>query len=171
MHLAALFSRVLLVIPLALSTVPGCDALTGASPAPTPPTTLDEARSRWEARGFTDYCYRFERSCFCSPSHLSATVMVRRDTVAALHDVRANGTPIEETEDAFDREMARSIEQLFALIEAADRTTIDSVAVTYDAQYGHPTMLHVDPFHAMATDDMTIAAHRVTALAACSATD
>lgn len=160
-----LIARLLLFFLLAGGTVPACDALTDASPSPpSAPTTLDEAWARWSASGFEAYRYRFERTCFCSPSHVSALVTVRGDTVAALDDVRANGTPIQKTAYAFDREMARSIEQLFDLIRAAERTTIDSVAVTYDAQHGHPTRLFVDPLQAMTTEDITYTARDITAI-------
>ena len=84
--------------------------------------------------------------------------------MAALDDVRANGTPIQETTYAFDREMARSIEQLFDLIRAAERTTIDSVAVIYDAQHGYPERLFVDPLQAMTAEDVTYAVRDVTAI-------
>lgn len=158
-----LLPRLLLVFLLAGGTVPACDALTDAAPSsPAGPTTLDAAWSRWSANEFTAYRFRFERACFCSPTHVSARVTVRGDTVAALDDVRANGTPIQKTDYAFDREMARSIEQLFDLIRAAERTTIDSVAVTYDAQRGYPEHLFVDPLQAMATEDVTYAVRGVT---------
>lgn len=160
-----LIPRILCVLLLAGGTVPACDALTDAAPSsPSAPTTLDAAWSRWSANEFEAYRFRFERTCFCSPAHVSARVTVRGDTVAALDDVRANGTPIENTSFAFDREMARSIEQLFDIIRAAERTTIDSVAVTYDAQHGHPERLFVDPLQAMTAEDVTYAARDVTAI-------
>ena len=136
--------------------------LSNTSSSPDPPATLDEALSRWSARGFDAYRFRFERTCFCSPPRVTALVTVRSDTVAALDSVRANGTPIQDTDFAFDREMARSIEQLFDLVRAARRTTIDSVAVTYDARDGHPRRLFVDPLQAMTAENVTYVARDVT---------
>lgn len=158
-----LLPRLLLLALLAVGTAPACDTLSDAPPPPTPPATLDEALSRWSAHGWDAYRFRFERVCFCSPPRVSALVTVRGDTVAALDSVRANGIPIQNTDFAFDRKMARSIEQLFDLIQAAERTTIDSVAVTYDAQRGYPKQLFVDPLQAMATEDVTYVVRDVTA--------
>lgn len=158
-----LLFRLLFLAALVAHALPACDTLSGPTP-PSAPTTLDEAQAQWAANGFAAYRYRFERTCFCSPAHLSARVTVRGDTVAALDDVRANGTPIQDTHHIVDRDMTRSIEQLFDIIRAAERTTIDSVAVTYDARYGHPKTLFVDPLQAMSSEDITYEAHDITAI-------
>lgn len=158
-----LLFRILFFITLAIGTIPGCDALSGTAP-PDEPTTLEAAQTRWASHGFAAYRYRFERTCFCSPAHLSARVTVQGDTVTALDDIRANGAPIQKTDYVVDRDMVRSVEQLFDLIRAAERTTIDSIAVTYDARYGHPKTLFVDPLQAMTSEDITYKAHTITAI-------
>lgn len=41
---------------------------------------------------------------------------------------------------------------------------MDSIAVTYDARYGHPEMPFVDPLRAMTSEDITYEAHTITAI-------
>lgn len=161
----------MLSVVLAVTAVPACDGLTGAPEPPPPPQTLEAAQARWNAAGPDAYCFRFERSCFCSPAHVSATAIVRADTVAALRDVRANGVPIEATDYAFERTMAKSIEQLFGLLCQAEHGMIDSVSVAYDAEQGYPSTLFVDPLQAMADEEITYSVQHVRPLAAPDETD
>lgn len=145
----------LLLAGLLVGLVASCDGLSDGAATQTTPRTLEDALDRWHNQDITAYRFRFARSCFCAPSHLSATVAVRGDTVFAVESVRANGTPIEETDHRFDLNTTQSIEQLFDLISAAERGTIDSVSVTYDDQLGFPSELFVDPLRAMADEEIT----------------
>lgn len=154
----------LLLVPLLFGSLSTCDTLSGTSPPPSPPASLEEALERWTTRDFDDYRFRFERSCFCSPTRLSATVLVRGDTVSAVDSVWANGAPIEETDHAFNPATVKTIDQLFDLIRAADQGRIDSVAVEYDAALGFPSSLFVDPLQAMADEEVTYSARAVHAL-------
>lgn len=158
LHLLLLLGLILCV------SAPACDALNGTSAPSTPPSTLAEAEARWAAQGFDVYQYRFTRTCFCSPERLSATITVHDGTVAALDDISANGVSIAATRYAFRSEMAWSIEQLFGLLRDAKRGRIDSVAVTYESEWGYPRSLFVDPLQAMSGEEVTFSARAVRAL-------
>ena len=80
---------------------------------------------------------------------------MRDDSVVAVHDIQADGVPIEQTDHRFNPETVRSINQLFALIRAARHGRLDSVSVTYDEQLGFPTELFADPLRAMTDEEIT----------------
>src|SRR5262245_41987656 len=53
---------------------------------------LAMARARWESQHLSDYMFRVQRTCYCRPRVLSATIVVRGDSVDLVTDVSADGS-------------------------------------------------------------------------------
>jgi hypothetical protein len=115
----------MLLVVLVLLASSGCverrpvvddgDGIIGGSPE----KRLAAARALWDKRRITTYTYRIERTCYCDPGQLQATVHVVDGRVAFVADVRGNGFPMDPVING--KPIAfHTVEELFDIIERAD---------------------------------------------------
>lgn len=115
------------------------EAARRAALAADPPTTLTEARARWEAEGPTEYRYRME----VTPAGITRDVAVDVvNGVATLlpHPQAAEAERIGITLPEPEPEWVATVEELFALAEQADPT----VLAKFDPVFGYPTAFRID---------------------------
>jgi hypothetical protein len=109
--------------------------------------SVDQMLEDWRSKGFRKYDYRFQRTCFCSPFNLSATVTVNDGEVVAVSNVQSNGEPITPP----DLSQFRSIEELFALVKD-EAPKADFLAVEIDDSLQFPSFIDID-YYVLAADD------------------
>jgi hypothetical protein len=125
--------RALSVSALAVAAA-GCDLLGIGGPE----GELHDQRAAWEALGIHDYSVTMQPQCYCPPEAIrTAVVQVRADTVLDVQDP-ATGEP-----PAF-RQLYRTVEGLFDLIQDAFDRNAESVDVTYDEILHFPTNIAID---------------------------
>lgn len=128
--------RPVLIALLAL-LLPACNLIPdGIGEPEDPPENYVEAQELWESKGLDDYRFDFERWCFCGPSTLSATVIVRQDTVYDFKDLVGDGERIDADEYDIDRDHFLSVEELFVRIEETDPELRQELR--FDAELGYP---------------------------------
>lgn len=119
---------------------------------------LDEARRRWTAQGFTSYEYRLTQLCFCP-------VEVVRPYIVRVHDGTVVDVRDAETGAAapsFYR--ARTVPELFEVIDDALDRNADSLVVEYHAQFGYPTRITIDYDRQTADEELGLRAEALAPL-------
>jgi hypothetical protein len=107
-----------------------------------------DVRKEWTAHAFTNYQFRFTRTCACNPSTLSGTVTVNAGKVVAVTDAQdASGSPILNP----DLTQFLSIEDLFDLAQR-DENVADVFAIAFDQTLFFPKSIQID-YEAQAIDD------------------
>jgi hypothetical protein len=132
----------LLPAAAALATALGSGCSGGLSPSELrgERAELNVARSRWASRGPGSYRYQFQYLCFCSASLVTPVeIEVRGGRVAAVTDP-ASGRP---AAPAAGRPTP-TVEELFAVVEAALDRDVDWMDVQYDLVLGYPTVIRID---------------------------
>ncbi len=112
------------------------------------------ARQRWEARGPAEYTVREHVSCYClCPGPF--TLIVREGEPPGVTDVQPHpGIPDEELEAAA-RQCARTVDQLFDLLESQVGEA-DRFHAEYDAELGYPTLIEIDPERRIADEEIHV---------------
>jgi hypothetical protein len=82
-------------------------------------TRLASARELWTTKHITTYSFRVERTCFCDPRRLVATVHVVEGRVASVDSVLGDGVSIEPVLQGQALNLF-TIEELFEMIERED---------------------------------------------------
>ena len=88
----------------------------------------------WRSLSLHDYTVDQRRWCFCPHAGETVRIGVRSDTIAGI--MRLSDTT------AVTYPFFLPVDSLFAII---DRSTTDSLVVRYNAQYGYPEFLDVNP--------------------------
>lgn len=99
---------------------------------------LEVAEERWTRRGFTDYSFEMQRSCFCPPELTGwSRVEVAGSSVQRVV-LLSSGEVITDSRRGFWPTM----EELFKSIhEAAGAEWVERVELEFDATLGFPTMI------------------------------
>lgn len=104
--------------------------------------------AKWKVSAPAHYQYKQTQSCFCPLTY---------------YQIEAEGgTVIKETSSpgAVETPPARlqrhSIDSLFALIKKSQDDNVDRLHVTYDARFGFPIEVHVDPMAQAVDEEYTI---------------
>lgn len=125
-------------------------ALAPVLAACSPASALEQNRLKWADQQISHYRFNVAISCFCAfRSQMPLTIEVQDGKIVSIDT--ADGSPIVEVTRATFEE-AGTVENLFALIEAAQKSGADELTVVYDATYGFPSQISIDPIK-NATDD------------------
>jgi hypothetical protein len=102
---------------------------------------LEASRAQWEERGVRDYTYTIRRACECEPADPGpARVEVRCGETAFVGSVEGGPRVRREAFDSLD-----NFRELFDRVQAEMDTKPDELKAEYDAEWGYPVYLHVDP--------------------------
>lgn len=119
---------------------------------------LQAARRRWEAQGFTSYEFRLTQLCFCHPAVVRPYIIrVHDGAVINVRDAETGAAP-----PAFYR--ARTVPELFGVIDDALDRDADSLDVEYHAQFGYPTLITIDYETQVADDELGLRAEALVPL-------
>jgi hypothetical protein len=136
---ARALSRVLLVGAAVL--LAACDGSLSPSQLRATRSELNVARRRWTAQGPARYRYRFQYLCFCPASLVTPVeIEVRDGRVASVVDPTTGQPP-----PASPGRPTPTVEELFAVVEAALDADVDWLDVQYDIVLGYPAVIRVDP--------------------------
>ena len=106
-----------------------------------PEEELKANRARWEERGVADYGYTIFRACECEPEDAGpARVEVRGGETASVESVEGGPEIRREAFDSLD-----NFRELFRRVQAEMDAEPDELMAEYDAEWGFPVHLHVDP--------------------------
>ncbi len=92
---------------------------------------------QWKSHALTDYTIDQYRMCFCADGGITMRVVVRGGTV---YSVTRLSDSVQLSPPASSRYL--SVDSLFAIIR---RPGSDSLFVTYDAQFGYPDFVDINP--------------------------
>jgi hypothetical protein len=124
------------VICLALE---GCVVFLGPSDKDDIVRDLVRARALWNVNGVSDYEVIARTLCFCGYGGERVRVVVRDGNVTSA--VVVSTGRVLTVQEAIQY---RPIEQLFDVIEAAERADAHSIEARYDPHYGYPTYFFID---------------------------
>ena len=150
--IAIMKNRVLISAILPLLLLTGC-AIFGEDDDP---SEVAQQRRQWERLGIDAYEYDLTIFCFC-PHVDPVRVQVRADTVFSVILVET-GAPVEEPF------RARTIDELFDVIEDAVAQKADQLDVEYDEAFGYPSRIYVDYRITIADEEMTFVAENLRPL-------
>ncbi len=145
-------NRVLISAILPLLLLAGC-AILGEDDDP---SEVAQQRRQWERLGFDAYEYDLTIFCFC-PHVDPVRVQVRADTVFSVTLVET-GAPVE---DPF---RARTIDELFDVIEDAVAQEANQLDVEYDEAFGYPSRIYVDYRINVIDEEVTFVAENLRSL-------
>lgn len=130
---------------LMLALLPSCSIL---DPDDGERDRLADARARWAAQGADDYTFRLQRgSCECLPEWMHPLrIRVMDGVVAEVTDLTAGTTMVAD-------ERARTVAELFALVEDLLDRGASQLSVVYHASLGYPTSIAWDVDRAIADDE------------------
>ncbi len=115
-----------------------------------------QQRRQWERLGIDAYEYDLTIFCFCA--HVDPVrVQVRADTVFSAILVET-GVPVEESF------RARTINELFDIIEDAVAQEADQLDVEYDEAFGYPSRIYVDYRITVLDEEITFVAENLRSL-------
>ena len=132
-HVFPLFAVIAI---MALTLMPGCSLVQSGVQR-----DLNAARDKWERSGIDDYEYHLRVLCFCPPNNTFPVIIKVQNGVNL--SVEYAQEPKEVTNDFF--KPLDTIDKLFGIIQNAIDTGADSLIVEYDATYGYPKSIEIDP--------------------------
>ncbi|HVK05608.1 MAG TPA: DUF6174 domain-containing protein [Armatimonadaceae bacterium] len=111
--------------------------------------TFRAYRELWERTRPTDYRYTFERSAFAPPETLRKVVIVVRGGRTVSVTPFDEGAPIDRSAyTPYD-----TIEELFDVLEDADRKGAYEILTAFDIEYGYPAQVRIDYKQELADDE------------------
>lgn len=109
--------------------VPACDLAHESQPS----TPID----RWKALGLSDYSIDQQRACFCLEGGSVMRLSIRGDSVARVVRLSDSTEILPPISTSY-----LTIDSLFGIVRSHQ---YDSIVVRYNADYGYPEFLDVDP--------------------------
>lgn len=101
-------------------------------------------KNKWEALAIDSYSYTFEISCFC----IREFTQPKAVQVVNGELKMVNGLPYNKDEHSG----ILTIDQLFNVIEKAQKDNVHTLEVTYDPEKGYPATVYID-WEAMIADE------------------
>jgi len=143
---------------LLLATL-ACAALAAAAQ----PADLKAARIAWRAAKLVDYEYGYRKFCACHPDSPPETVVTVRggEVVGVRH--RPAGSTNEVPARAGSLQYYWTIDELFELIESAQRRGAQ-VRANFDRERGFPTEIHIDYDRNAIGDELDVVLTTVSAV-------
>jgi hypothetical protein len=123
------------------------------------PSTIEE-RSLWASKNLTSYGYTMQRSCFCPEGSGKAMRLEVRDGNLTSIKYLETGAVVPENL----RPKIFKIEAFFDLIDStlAKGGTVENLA--FDATFGYPTQMNLDPIPLAADDETSYSLANLKAL-------
>ena len=123
----------------AIVALQGCVVFLGPHDTDDVRRDLIRARAQWNVNGVRDYEVIARTLCFCGYGGERARVVVRNGQVTSVV-ILSTGRLLTATESV----QYRPVEDLFDMIEAAERAGAHRIEARYDGHYGYPTVFFID---------------------------
>lgn len=104
-------------------------------------SSIPDPRARWQAYHLTDYVYDQQNSCFCVYGNEVCRVVVRDNKVADVIK-KSDGKSLINSPAA---QRYKTVDELFDLAGSLHADSVASLVITYDARFGYPSLISVDP--------------------------
>ncbi len=111
-----------------------------------PLNDFELSKNKWEALAVDSYSYTFQISCFCRrEATLPKAVQVVDGKI-----VKVDGASYDE----YEHWGIQTIDQLFDLIEEAEKDKVHRLEAEYDPDKGYPSSVYIDRDLMMADEEM-----------------
>jgi hypothetical protein len=111
---------------------------------------FEKNHALWEAQAIPHYRLHFKMGCMCPWYNLMPlTVEVQDGQIVSM--IAKNGGDTTPYQDTFRR--YAPIENLFGTIDSAISKRVDKLVVQYDARYGFPSSIVIDPSRRVYDDE------------------
>lgn len=131
----------------ALLVLSACDV---TAPGTDEGLKLKEARERWEAHGFASYSIDETRTCECLGPWAYTVVVEKADVIDVLYQEEPGYNYI--SKDQLLGQL-QTVDQYFETLEGYLETA-ERFEVEYDATYGYPSRIYIDPTSRMADNEL-----------------
>jgi len=111
-------------------------------------SSIADPKARWQAYGITQYTIEQILDCFCPYGGIPIKVNVRNSQVFKVYQA-GNGFRLP---DAYWGQF-RTIDGLFDVVDSVNPDSVSVFNVSYDARYGFPTIIFVDPNDMVADEE------------------
>jgi hypothetical protein len=111
-------------------------------------SSISDPAKRWQAYAIEDYSMLQAQTCFCADGGWKFLITVQSGRITGVVDPADGKVLAGNRWGAF-----RTIDDLFALVKSIDTTTVASLSVSYDARYGYPLRVFIDPSTHMADEE------------------
>ncbi len=120
-------------------------------------TLLAENRAKWAVQGAAEYTFNFSRGCFCLPDYTrEATLVVASGQINSATYVDDGAVVAGDVVELY-----RTIEGLFASIDAAIALGAAQIDVEFDAELGFPAKVFIDENFLIADEEVWYSAGKV----------
>jgi len=107
------------------------------------------AKQKWQKVNASHYIYTLQRSCFCPPeSRKPMRIRVNNNKIKLVLLVPEN------IEKPTNFTGAKTVDELFTLIEQAMQRKAASIKVSYDPRFGYPSNITIDYDKRMADEEV-----------------
>lgn len=97
---------------------------------------LNTNKAKWASNNISSYTYTYHHTCFCPDVNTTYTITVENNSITSIVDDASN--------DITNLDNFKTIDELFDTIQSAVNRDVDSLTVTYNADYGYPAKIDID---------------------------
>lgn len=106
-------------------------------------------QTRWRDRKIDSYEFTLQIQCFCPPpANIPLKIWVKQGKI-----VKVTNSQTQQQLTLPLQPDVKTIDQLFEIINQAIQQKVDHLVVTYDAQWGYPTKIVIDPQKMIADEE------------------
>ena len=119
---------------------------------------LNDNKRKWVAADKVDYQYTYQQTCFC-PQNITAevSIMVIGNTISSI-----TRTSDDQVLDSTLFDSSKTIDELFLVVEDAIDGNAHKLTVSYDSEWGYPTLIDIDYAKNLIDEEITIMASKLT---------
>lgn len=122
-------------------------------------SSIPDPVERWQAYHLTNYVYDQQNSCFCPYGGEVCRVVVRGNKVVDAIK-KSDGQSVPPA--ALQR--YKTVDELFLLVRSLDPDSVASLTIKYDARFGYPSLISVDPNRQIADEEYSYRSENIERL-------
>jgi len=104
-------------------------------------------QARWQSYQFSSYLMKQSLQCYCPGGGTLMNVTVENNRITEVK------TPEGVVLSAAQQGLYKTVDELFEIIRNTDPGKVEKLEVTYDPQYGYPSLVYIDRSKAIADEE------------------
>jgi Family of unknown function (DUF6174) len=117
------------------------------------------ARQKWNNQGLESYTFNYNNSCFCLWASVTFKIAVFENKIVNVSD-----TAGKEAVDSTEYQYFYTIDQLFDLLEEADKQNAAQLDYSFNKDFGYPEHIYVNYSEQIADDESSYTIDSLRAL-------